>query len=162
MIYDVLDMLDAELRDSTRGINARIAAVNTLKALPPRSEAPQMKEILTWDLKKLPSEMKMPTVQLVWNGSRDMQVQSQGKWRGSHLISLNFWTDKKASSEARRHVALWAHAVRLLVDDIPTNSALVDDVRDMSFDVAGWAGAGRLYTWMAYSFRLKERDEFPE
>lgn len=162
MIYDVLDFLDTELNDSTRGINARITAVNTLKALPPRLEAPPMKEILTWSLKKLPSEMKLPALQLVWNGSRDLQIQSQGKWRGNHLISLNFWTNKKSSADARRDIAIWAHAVRLLVDDIPSNSALVDEVRDMSFDVAGWAAAGRLYTWMAFSFRIKERDEFPE
>ena len=163
MIYDILDVIDTELRHDTRGINARVAQVNALKfPTSPRSYIDDINEILTWDLKKLPSEMQMPTVQLVWNGSRDLQPISQGKWRGDHLISINFWTDKRASSEARKSIAIWAHAGRLLVDYLPDNSDLIDEVRDVSFDVAGWAGSGRIYTWMALTFRLKERDEFPE
>lgn len=162
MIYDVLDFLDTELRDDTFGINARIGTVNVQKFGTDTSlYVPEINEILTWDLKKLPSEMKLPSVQLVWNGSRDLKIQSQGKWRGDHLISLNFWTDRKNAEEARKAMAIWAHSIRLLVDDVPSRSVLVDEVRDMSFDVAGWAGAGRHFTWMAYSFRLKERDENP-
>jgi hypothetical protein len=157
VIFDVLDELNTLVRHATKGINAQIAVVNTAKS----TEAPDCDDFLIWDLSKLPTQMNLPSFQMLWERSFDLEPSGQGKWRGNHTITFQYWTKETDSEQARKDVAITAAAYRKVVDLIPSECSTVDVVNDQSILVSGWAVAGKVYTWMGYTFTVKERDENP-
>ena len=156
MIYQVLDVFDTKLRDTDVGINARVAAVNTAYS----TALPRIDEILTWDQTKLPSQMKPNALLLVWEAERDMELIQQGKWNGSHLISLQWFHRERSASYGSKNAALVASALRSFLDymaEVPE----VLEIRDPTMQVAGWVNGKQLFRWVSLAFRVKERDEAP-
>lgn len=157
MIYDILDDLDTLVQDSTNGINAALTSVNAAKG----TSAPAIQEFMTWSHNKLPSEMTLPTFLQVYERSYEMEPTGQGKWRGKHIISWQYWAKETNASQARKDITISAHAFRTVVNLIPSECSTVDVVLDESIMVSGWQLQGKLYVWMGYTFTVKERDENP-
>lgn len=164
MIWDVLETNRQALLDSTTGLNAEITNVNTAKASKLTTAgvkaAPQVNEFLTWSQAKLPTEMLLPTALLVWEDSFNMEMASQGKWRGDHRIAWQYFTEERDGGQARSDLALVAHAMRTVSDTL-VGQDTIQQIQERVFTVAGWKMSGRLFTSLTYSFVVKERDENP-
>ena len=156
MIYDVIVALDTELQSVTKGVNKRIAAVDVQKG----TNTLAINEFVIWDGKKLPSAFDPPTLLVVWEGSRDMDLISQGKWNASHLISLQVFLDETDSILARKSVTIYAAALRSFIDYMADVTPILE-IRDPIMNVGGWPIAGKHWVWLAAAARYIERDEDP-
>lgn len=156
MIYDVLDTLDTLIRDAGAGINAQIAAVNTAKG----TSAPTMGEISTWEYEHPTEIQSFPGFLQYWAAGGDWALLSQGKWRGDHRLTWLVWEKVGRSTDTQKHVTLWAHAVRSLIDTLPGNGT-IEEIRDVTVEVTGPREPGSQYVLLAVSFTVKERDENP-
>lgn len=157
MIYDVLDAFDAEMRDETTGLNALQEAV----ALARGQVVPHIQEFYTWDLSKLPSQMNMPAVQLVWENGGSIGLKQQGKRNADWRLALNYWTDVSAETgDARKDIAIFAQAATEFVEYMAlTDTYGILEIRELAMMPSSWTVSGRLFTYLGVTFRVKERDE---
>ncbi|HEX7050177.1 MAG TPA: hypothetical protein VF188_08260 [Longimicrobiales bacterium] len=155
MIYDQLKTLDELLRDPTIGLAAEVAAVANAKGV----IVPGPAEISTWRI-KFPGEFEAyPALQQFWTDAPRLDSQSQQRWEGEFTFQWLVWF-QLADLDAQKHLAIYAHALRRIVDRIPGRGTIAE-VGQVQIGLTGLRETDSQYAALAVQFTTTELDGQP-
>ena len=175
MIYDVINLMDNLAKDSLLGLNVQVAAVDAKYTARYPNDDPLTTPLFVrdaqfhiWDLSQMPGQMILPSFQVVFEGTPVWKPRSQLKWIAHHTVSWNIWiNESRDSASTRRALLVYMHALGLMAEELPgyTSSGFVnntiEEYSDPRVHVSGWQMAGKMYTFMSYTFLVQEKDEEP-
>lgn len=155
MIYDQLQTLDELLRDPEEGLAAEVAAVAAAKGV----VVPAPVEISTWRI-KFPGEFEAyPALQQLWTEAPRMDPESQARWEGEFTFQWLIWF-QVADLDAQKHLAIYAHAIRRILDRIPGHGTIAE-VGQVQIGLTGLRETDSQYAALAVQFTTTEMDGEP-
>ena len=155
MIEGILDTLEKRAKDDTDGINALVKTHNTTA----KFRLQHVRTIDVWDLSELPNQMDLPAFLVESRTSSELELKSQGKWKGKHTVRLWYWINARLTEQNRRHLAGMASVIRSWVDTLPGQGTIAE-VLPFRIDYAGFRQKpDLLFSYVMTTLQLVERDE---
>lgn len=155
MIFEQLDTLDEILRDPDIGLAATVQAVAAAKGV----IVPLPAEISTWRIKWPGEFAAYPALQQFWREAPRMELETQGAWDGDFNFQWVVWF-QASDVEVQKHMAIYAHAIRKVLDRVPGRGT-IKEVRGVRAADVSSREVGSQYAGFAIEFSTTELDMQP-